>query len=90
MKALEALVGSPLADFLTPQLPALLTLLLRQPLLACAAPAVAEPLRRVLAQVPRVVPARLLLPALTSQLDATMLVCQLYLVIMPAICMLLP
>ena len=70
LATVQALLGSPLGAYLTPrQLPELLAALLSQRLLGCSAPAVAGPRERVQMQVPSVVPARLLLPALIAHLS---------------------
>ena len=74
LAALQALVETPLAAFLAPQLPALLTLLLQSHLMACQATAVADLCKQIMRQLPEVVPGRLLLPALARQLDAALTV----------------
>ena len=66
--AVAALLGSPLGAYAAPSIAALLSALLSKRLQACGAPAVAAAVDRVQQQVPAVVPARLLLPALTAQL----------------------
>lgn len=69
LAAVQALLESPLADYLAPQLPMLLKLLLQRRLLACASTAVAAPARAAQAKLPDKLPARLLIPALAQQLD---------------------
>lgn len=72
LAALEALVGSPLGAYITPQLEQLQSTLLQGRVVGSSVEGVRRAGARIQQRLPEVVPARLLLPALTAQLGQAM------------------